>query len=244
MQLDSDREGTDPGAMYQDGTYLKHNENWHQGDSPYKSRLVIKAITRNTLSFARCADVGCGAGLITELVARRFPDAAFTGFELSPDARVFWEKRARLPNLGYRNENLFDIDDRFDLVVCMDVFEHVEDYFGFLKGLRQKAKYFVFNVPLDMNVAKILSPGIRNAREKLGHLHYFNAYSAVRTLEDCGFRVMDQYFGAKFTAIPPRNLKQAVILPFRLMTLAFGHRFASSTFGGLSLVVTAANPDA
>ena len=68
--------------IYSDGSYLKENQGWHQEDSPYKAKLVSNAIARSGIKFRSCADVGCGAGLVTELVAKEFPSSTFKGFEL------------------------------------------------------------------------------------------------------------------------------------------------------------------
>jgi SAM-dependent methyltransferase len=226
-------------SIYSDGSYLELNKTWHQEDSPYKAKLVSIAIARNRIKFATCADIGCGAGLVTELLAKEFPSSTFEGFELSNDATQFWKQRQSLDNLTFKIGNIFDSKQQFDLVVCLDVFEHVEDYFGFLRNLRAKGRTFVFNVPLDMNVMKIVTPGIKFAREEVGHLHYFNRYTALRTIEDTGYRIRDSYLSSGFTSTMPRNIRQAAILPIRLLSLMFGKRFASTMFGGVSLVVTA-----
>lgn len=226
-------------SIYSDGSYLELNKNWHQEDSPYKAKLVLAAISRSKITFASCADIGCGAGLVTELLAKQFPSSTFEGFELSNDATEFWKQRQSLDNLTFKIGNILDSERQFDLVVCLDVFEHVEDYFGFLRSLRAKGRSFVFNVPLDMNVMKILTPGIKFAREEVGHLHYFNRYTALRTIEDTGYRIRDSYLSSAFTSTMPRNSRQAAILPIRLLSLMFGKRFASTVFGGISLVVTA-----
>lgn len=226
-------------TIYADGSYLESNKNWHQEDSPYKAKLVSKAISRNKIQFTTCADVGCGAGLVTELLAKEFPTSTFEGLDLSNDAEEFWKTRLPLNNLSFKNENILDSKDRFDLVVCLDVFEHVEDYFGFLRKLSTKGKYFVFNIPLDMNVMKMLTPGIRFAREEVGHLHYFNHYTALQALADTGYKIRDSYLSPAFTSTMPRNVRQAAVLPIRLLSLALGKRFASTMFGGMSLIATA-----
>jgi SAM-dependent methyltransferase len=226
-------------SIYSDGSYLELNKTWHQEDSPYKAKLVSTAISRNNIKFGSCVDIGCGAGLVTELLAEEFPTSSFEGYELSDDAKEFWKNRQSLNNLSFKIANIFDSKERFDLVVCLDVFEHVEDYFGFLRNLRTKGKWFVFNIPLDMNVMKILTPGIRFAREEVGHLHYFNQYTALRTIEDTGYKIHDSYLSAGFTSTMPRNIRQAAILPIRLLASIFGKKFTSRVFGGISLVVTA-----
>ena len=228
-----------PTSIYKDGTYLKSNENWHQEDSPYKYQYLLKALSRNNIEFSSCADVGCGAGLVSELLAIKFPESRVSGFELSEDAERFWPSRKALENLGYSNSNIFDFEGTFDLVICLDVFEHVEDYFGFLRNLKSKGGTFIFAIPLDMCVVKLLTPGIRFAREDVGHLHYFNSYSALRTLEDTGYKIRDYFFYAAFTSIPPKSVGQALILPIRLLSLIFGKKFASTMFGGMSLIVIA-----
>ena len=49
-----------------------------------------------------------------------------------------------------------EIKNYYDLILCIDVFEHVEDYIGFLKTLKNKSKYHIFNIPLDMCALKVL----------------------------------------------------------------------------------------
>lgn len=230
----------DIGDIYNDGSYLRANSTWHEEDSPYKSRLVSQAISRNNLKFDTCADIGCGSGLVTELVSQKYPHARCNGFDLSSDAAEFWKKRAPRENLGYKRENFLQSEEVYDLVLCLDVFEHVEDFFGFLRQLRQRGRHFIFNIPLDMCVAKLLTPGIRYAREDSGHLHYFNKYSALRSLTDCGYRIDDYFIGTTFLN-PPRNIRQAIVLPIRLSSLLLGKNLSSVLFGGASLVVTASS---
>lgn len=230
--------------IYLDGTYLAHNKGWHQEDSPYKAKLVSAAIRRAALTFGSCADVGCGAGLVTELLSGEYPQSSFTGFDLSNDAMRFWTQRASRANLQYRNMDIGASGTKFDLVLCLDVFEHIEDYRGFLRSLRNTGRNFIFNIPMDMNVIKLLTSGIRLAREEVGHLHYFNSYSAIRTLLDTGYRLADVYYAAAFLSVPPRSFRQALMLPMRLASLIAGRRIASTLFGGVSLVVVAENGDA
>ena len=123
------------------------------------------------------------------------------------------------------------------MVICLDVFEHVEDYYLFLRKVRRIGKNFIFNIPLDMNVMKILVNGIKRAREELGHLHYFNEYTALETLKDCGFTIKDSFLSKGFLSTAPRNIRQLLVLPFRIATLALGNSIGTRIFGGQSLVV-------
>lgn len=225
--------------IYNNKEYLVNNVNWHQEDSPYKASFVKKIIKRNKLSFNTCADIGCGAGYVTELLSKEYFDSKFTGFDFSSDANKFWKHRTNLPNLKFTNQNIAKVDNNFDLIICLDVFEHVENYFGFLKDLKKCGNQFIFNIPLDMNVMKILTNGIKLARTEVGHLHYFNEYTAIQTLKDCGYQVKDNFLSTSFLSILPRNKRQLAVLPFRLLTLALGRSLGSRIFGGQSLVVYA-----
>jgi len=70
----------------------------------------------------------------------------------------------------------------FDVVMAIDVLEHVEDYFTFLRKISKKGKYKIFHIPLDMSVSAVLriSPLI-DGRKKVGHIHYFSKDTALRS---------------------------------------------------------------
>lgn len=233
------RKEIEPATIYSDGTYLDLNRGWHTEDSPYKASNIIKMIEENGISIKSCADVGCGAGLVTEILASRYPSTDFVGFELSKDACELQSQRRKMNNLKYSNANLIDLDEKYNLVICSDVLEHVEDYFGFLRMLRTKGEKFIFNIPLDMNALKILTSGIKYARANVGHLHYFNEYTAIETLKDCGYTIKSAKLCVAYLSIPPRNIKQFLVLPLRIFSLAFGKRFAAMLAGGGSLLVYA-----
>ena len=220
--------------IYSNCEYLDKNKNWHQEDSPYKAGLVLRAIERSNITFLSVLDWGCGAGEITRILAKKFPDVSFTGVDISCDVVRFWDAKGA-GNLSFSNQT----SEQYDLAICLDVFEHVDDYIGFLRDLRSRTKYAIFNVPLDMNVSKLFTSGLRIARDEVGHLHYFNYFTAIRTIEYCGFNVKCCFLSAAFTRTAPRNFRQLILLLPRLATLLLGKKFASLTLGGVSLVVCA-----
>ena len=89
--------------IYNNEIYLKTNSNWHQEDSPFKVSVIKKMIRKNNIKFNTCADVGCGAGLITELLSKTYPNISFVGFDLSKDVYLFWQKRTKRENLKFIN---------------------------------------------------------------------------------------------------------------------------------------------
>lgn len=87
------------------------------------------------LAGKKALDVGCGAGLLCEPLARL--GAAVTGIE--PSAELVEAARAHSAALGlaidYRQGVVDQVDGRFDLVTAMEVIEHVPDPAAFLDAL-------------------------------------------------------------------------------------------------------------
>lgn len=87
------------------------------------------------LAGKRAADVGCGAGLIAEPLARL--GAAVTGIDAAPENIAAARLHAQGQGLAidYRAGGVEALDGRYDLVTCLEVVEHVADVDMFLAGL-------------------------------------------------------------------------------------------------------------
>ena len=100
------------------------DQHW-QCDECGRSPLVEKA----------ALDVGCGAGLLAEPLARL--GAKVTGIDASPEVIAVARDHAARQGLeiDYRARDVQALEGQFDLITSMEVIEHVADPRAFVKAL-------------------------------------------------------------------------------------------------------------
>ena len=223
-------------SIYQDGTYLENNPTWHAEHSPWKAAQILRILAANSIRPDSVCEVGCGAGEVLIELSKEFPHAKFVGYEISETAyKLLKEKNS---NVDFRFADFLSQDDYYDAVLAIDVFEHVEDYFGFLKKLRVKGKYKIFHIPLDISVQTVLrNRPIINVREQVGHLHYFTKYVALETLKDCGYEILDYFYTAGSIEMSGRNLKMRLAEFPRRIAYFLNKDLTVRILGGYSLLV-------
>lgn len=222
--------------QYVDGDYFQKNPSWHVEHSAWKAKQTVGILRRNSLSPTSIAEVGCGAGEILRSLSSSLPHSTFVGYELSPQAFALCEER-RSDRVSFEMKNLLEEQVYFDCLLCMDVVEHVEDYIGFLRSLKAKADYAVFHIPLDINVLSILRDQMLYFRGSVGHLHYFTASTALATLRDCGYTVVDHCYTTAFRDLPASSLKNRLARVPREALYAVSPDLMVRLLGGCSLLV-------
>src|SRR5437879_533369 len=143
-------------AQYLTGEYREKNPSFHVEDSPWKARQIQKMLDSQGISTGRVAEVGCGAGEILVQLSKLYPEAKFDGFEISPQGFALCRQRESDRTKFYNSDFCESVAPAYDIVLCIDVFEHVEDCFGFLRAIRRRGNAFIFHIPLDMNVQMVL----------------------------------------------------------------------------------------
>jgi len=232
---------TDPvAARYLGASYLQNNPSWDSEDSPWKASKVREILAANDIRPRSLVDVGCGAAIVLAELKRAYPEARLAGFDIAPDAERFWAQ----PRASGIELTIGDFTaattGAFDVLLALDVLEHLQDPFAFLSRIRGRARQYVFHFPLDLSAASVLrETPLLHVRHKVGHVHYYTRNLALALLTDCGYGILDaRYTGAAFTA-PQRSLKTWLAsLPrrtARMLNTDWGVRL----FGGETLMVLA-----
>lgn len=227
--------------IYTAGEYLANNPTWHEEDSPWKAGLIEKILTRNSVHPGSICEVGCGAGeILNQLHARLPADVVFSGYEISPQAYEIASRKAKQRLNFYLKDLLQEHACHFDVLLAIDVFEHIEDYYGFLRQIRGKAEYKVFHIPLDISVQRVLlAKPILKRRRDVGHIHYFTKETALATLEDTGYEIVDHFYTAGSLDLPADSIVYSLgRLPLRLACM-INKDLAVRILGGHSLLVLA-----
>ncbi len=230
--------------LYTSGDYLEKWPTWHVEISPWQARQIRRMIERNHLAPRTICEVGCGAGeILKQLQVYMSDDCTFYGYEISPQAFQLCQSRAN-ERLHFKLADFTQEQDVFfDLVLFIDVIEHVQDFISFLRTSRSKSSYKILHVPLDMAAKTILQGRIFSMLEDHGHIHYFTKDIVLRMLKDIGYTVLDYFYTTPSIDLPTNGVRgemrrQAMRLPRKLL-FSINNDLAARTLGGYSLMVLA-----
>ena len=228
--------------MYTSGDYLRKHPTWHAEDSPWKAKQIMRMMSQHNIVPRTICEVGCGAGeILKQLQEHLEHQCTLWGYEISPQAFALCQSRAK----GRLHFKLADIrqeqDAFFDLILLIDVIEHLEDYFSFLREIKPKGHYKILHIPLDLTLDAIIRGTLHNKRELVGHLHYFTADIALQVLKDVGYEVLDYFYTPIALDFPENDfvseIKRKLQNPLRKLLFAIRQDLAVRILGGWSLLV-------
>ena len=228
--------------QYTNGAYLEKVKDWHVSDSPWKASNVFRMIEKHGLSVCSVCDVGCGAGeILVELKKKMELSTKFVGYDISPQA-IAIAKQKENDQLTFHNEDyLLSSAVPPDLMLLLDVFEHIPDFIGFLEALKERSRWIVFHVPLDICAIPVLrgSKYILFMRKRYGHLHYFTKETALATLSDVGFEIVDCFYTDDYAVdgMIPSSLKSRLIYEVRKLLFRIKPDLAASIFTNFNLML-------
>lgn len=228
--------------FYTKGDYLTRHPDWHTEDASWKAGNILRMIKKNNLNPQSVIEIGCGAGEILKKMQDQLPATVnFEGYEVSPQAIEMTSSRKN-ERLNFFLKDITEIKGSrsYDLSLMIDVFEHVHDYYGFLEKARDKAKHIIFHIPLDLSVQSVWRgyPLLRK-RKNSGHIHYFTKDTALASLRDSGYEIVDWFYTGSYIDLPTKTLKSKIAKIPRQILFAINPDFGVRVLGGYSLMVLA-----
>jgi len=155
--------------------------------------------SRRPLEGKTALDVGCGAGLLAEPLARL--GAKVTGMDASPEVIDVAREHANAARLSidYRAGDVQNLGGEFDLITCMEVIEHVAEPAAFVKALARRLGpqgLLIMSTPNATGLSKLL---MITVAEGLGRIprgtHQFEKFLAPERfkllLTDAGLKCLD-----------------------------------------------------
>ena len=184
--------------------------------------------------------MGCGAGeVLSQLQKSLDRTCVFRGYDISPQALSLARSRANEKLQFVLGDVRSKNDAFFDLILVLDVIEHLEDYWSFLRQLKLKSRYKIFHIPLDLSVQTVFRQNALLKRRNLyAHLHYFTKQTALQTLRDTGYEVLDYFYTPRSIELGSGLVDKALKLPRRLC-FAIKPDSTARLLGGFSLLVLA-----
>jgi len=227
-----------PNDFYLGHRYIKKNPSYHVHDSFWKAEKIHKIMLQNRIRPSSILEVGCGAGEVLSNLQTMMPKVSrFVGYDISPDA-IKIAKKHESDRLKFHCDDFLEINsEKFDVLLCIDVFEHVEDYLGFLRKLKTKTSIKIFHIPLEYNVYSLILKKHMISYEKLGHLHYFSKNTAIRSLEHAGYTIIDWFYTAGSLRRGRKGLGVKMLKMPRRLLFYFDSDLTVRILGGFSLLV-------
>ena len=226
--------------MYKNGQYLQLHPGWDGEDAVLKSSWIREMIDKHDLPVSEVIEVGCGSGKILAELSAHYKDARFKGYEISPEALSIAKQYAG-ERIELYEQELPDSPGAADLLLLIDVLEHVPDYYGLLENVRPAAKHFIFHIPLDLSCRSLMKPQLLwNEREHSGHIHYFSKDMVLWMLRDAGYTITDWWYTKPSSDLHKAGgLKGQSKKTIRNLSFNLSKEKAVKWWGGYSMLIAA-----
>lgn len=228
--------------MYVNGEYFNNNPDWDIADARWKVDAIIGLLQKNNIRPKQVIEVGCGAGEnLVELLKRDGNIEKLTGYDISPQAIELAAKKTT-ETISFCNADITTKENiHTNLMLVIDVVEHVDDYYGFLRKLRAKSNWFVFHIPLDLSCRTVMKPHVlMQQRKSVGHIHYYTKEMVEWALKDTGYEIVDWVYTKPIADVKPADsFKRFVKKILRNISFAINKDWSAKKWGNYSMMILA-----
>lgn len=171
----------DPGDVDYDRSWeVRWNDMRRYGPTGRHLRRIVTDMIAG-LDYRTVLDVGCGQGSMLQTLMPLAPNAHYTGIDFSEKALEVARQRA--PRAEFARVDLLEgpLDRRFDLVICTDVVEHIDDDVTAIEAIAaMTGKYLIVST---------LQGTMRPYEDQVGHYRNYAKGELQAKIEATGLRV-------------------------------------------------------
>jgi ubiquinone/menaquinone biosynthesis C-methylase UbiE len=191
--------------IYNDNSYLEKNPSLHTEDSKFKFQNIKRFLSSIEVKNNRIKilDIGGGAGIIGKLVLEYFQESgivvSFHSLDLSTQMlKIQLKNNPQIKKIINCSINECP-KSNYDLVLMIDVIEHIEGKEDSAKILNKLGKNIIYNIPIEINffdILKYLKSFFRyykRQKKRWGHIHFFSFTSSQSFLKR-HYKIIDSYF--------------------------------------------------
>lgn len=189
-----------------DYVFKKYEYYFNKGCVHRWFRYLLSKIVENIdiSKVNRALDVGCGEGSTVAYLSKQLENVKFTGIDFSDVAIKIAKKRHdKLQNLNFIIGDVKDIapssnTEGYDLVSCIEVLEHIDDWEKLLDTICHISKKYV--------LLAFPAGRMRDYEKEMGHLRNFKKGEIEEFMLSRGYKIVKtQYAGFPFYTPLARN---------------------------------------
>jgi SAM-dependent methyltransferase len=182
--------------IYSSGEYIDLNPTLHDEDSIFKFRNIKSLIEKSNILMTRnkisILDIGGGNGKVGRLLCDYLIEKniifQFDVIDLSEEMIKLQKLNNPYLDQSYLG-NIENINENYDIILMIDVIEHIDDYLSFTYKLNTISKYIIFNIPIEKNIFDRLrnlyfkNEYYKEQNRTLGHVNFYSFTTCKLYLE-------------------------------------------------------------
>lgn len=147
-------------------------------------------------------DIGCGGGNVVGFLSKKFPNWTITGVDVSKTALL--AARSKYPKINFKMAGINKLpfkSNSFDVVIVLDVLEHIEGYKAALIEVKRVMKpdsVLFIATPLESQPLTLYylayKLGWDLKRRSVGHVNAFNDKDLTKDFRQAGFVIEKSIF--------------------------------------------------